>query len=159
MSPDGKYFASLSNDNSFCVWEFSTSQYVYRDAIDNEDVFETILFSPDNTLVTASSLGFIDFWNVTKKKRVRRVKDHEGTVYSVAFSPDGKLFASASEDAKIRVWTTTAGTWLDTLEGHQDKVLSVNFNNNGNYLVSASKDGRCIVWRITQGKGKNLKKI
>lgn len=159
MSPDGKYFASLSNDNSFCVWEFSTSQYVYRDAIDNEDIFETILFSPDNTLVTASSLGFIDFWNVTKKKHVRRVKDHEGTVYSVAFSPDGKLFASASEDAKIRLWNTTDGTCLDTLKGHQDKVLSVNFNNNGNYLVSASKDGRCIVWRIAQGKGKYLKTI
>lgn len=159
MSPDGKYFASLTSDNSFCVWDFSTSQCVYRDAIDNDDIFETILFSPDNTLVTASSLGFIDFWNVTKKKHVRRVKDHEGTVYSVSFSSDGKLFASASEDAKIRLWNTTDGTCLDTLEEHQDKVLSVNFSNNGNYLVSASKDGRCVVWKIVHNRGKFLKTI
>ena len=59
---------------------------------------------------------------------------------SVAFSPDGKRLASASEDQTVKVWDATSGQETLTLKGHTDWVLSVAFSPDGKRLASASED-------------------
>ena len=39
-------------------------------------------------------------------------------VNSVAFSPDGKTVASASDDNTVKVWSVADGHCQQTLEGH-----------------------------------------
>src|SRR5947208_8524880 len=45
-------------------------------------------------------------------------RGHLGRVRSVAFSPDGRLLASGSEDRTIKLWDAATGTNLRTLYGH-----------------------------------------
>jgi WD40 repeat protein len=42
---------------------------------------------------------------------------HSGPVYSVAFSPDGSLLASGSEDDTIKLWRVSDGALVRTLTG------------------------------------------
>jgi WD40 repeat protein len=71
---------------------------------------------------------------------------HTRAVSSMAFSPDGSLLASASEDMTVRLWDPASGECLGALEGHTDHVLGVVFSPDGSLLASASWDDAVRLW-------------
>ncbi|HRS14606.1 MAG TPA: WD40 repeat domain-containing protein, partial [Candidatus Bipolaricaulis sp.] len=69
-------------------------------------------------------------------------------VRSVAFSPDGTVLASGSDDGTIKLWDVTSGTGLRTLTGHTYPVNSVAFSPDGKTLASGSNDGTVLLWDV-----------
>ncbi|CAD6501903.1 BgTH12-02148 [Blumeria graminis f. sp. triticale] len=45
------------------------------------------------------------------EKELETNKGHHGPVWSISYSPDGKLYATASEDGTIKMWKNTPGSF------------------------------------------------
>lgn len=86
-----------------------------------------------------------------KLVELKTLSGHAGPVLAVAFSPDGKTLATASEDAKIMLWDARGGTLKNTLVGHDGPVRSVAFSPNGAILASGSDDFKVIMWDVSSG--------
>ena len=71
---------------------------------------------------------------------------HAGDVLGVAFSPDGRLLATASDDKTARLWDPATGGHLRTLTGHAGKVYGVAFSPDGRLLASGSGDHTVRLW-------------
>ena len=79
------------------------------------------------------------------------LEGHEGTVYSVSFSPDGSLLASGSYGSgtnTIRLWDVATGQEITTLTENWYDVSSVSFSPDGSLLASGGEDRIIRLWEI-----------
>ena len=76
---------------------------------------------------------------------------HEGEVWSVAYSPDGKRIVTASADNSARIWDAATGVELLALVGHEDWVRSAAFSPDGRRVVTGASDNTARVWDVSNG--------
>ena len=99
------------------------------------------VFSPDGkTLATLYANGEIHLYNIATDTRNTIISEHTSDLSLIAFSPNGKTFATADfhEDNKVRFWDPDSGKLQSVIVGHQDGVASLAFNPDGTTLATAS---------------------
>jgi len=87
-----------------------------------------------------------------QKPQVVVQTNHFSETWSVAFSPDGRLIASGSDDKTIKLWDIETGRQLRTLWGHVDAVWSIAFSPDGKKIISGSSDKTVKVWDVQTGR-------
>ena len=149
FSPDGRYLATGSYDNTARLVDVTTGKELIR--VTHEGAVVAVAFSPDGrTLATASEDKTVRVVDVTTGKELSRVT-HEEEVYAVAFSPDGRYLATGSADKTARVVETTTGKELLRVT-HEDGVAALVFSPDGLSLATGSVDNTARVVETTTGK-------
>lgn len=88
------------------------------------------------------------------ESRVRgTLRGHTDSVDSVAISPDGKIFATASGDGTAILWDAANGKQVYVLKGHTAPLWGVAFSPDGKTLLTTSADQTAQLWDLTQCSG------
>jgi WD40 repeat protein len=151
-SPDGTRLASSSPDETVRVWDPEAGREVSRFAC---KAALGVAFGPDGQTVAATSSNQVKLWDVATGREVRTFGNlftaHQLQVNAVAFSKDGRLLASAGEDATVKVWETASGGLLLTFRQHGGPVTCVGFSPDGKLVASGSTDKTVKVWQAQNG--------
>jgi hypothetical protein len=107
-----------------------------------------LAFAPHGRRLVGSHHHLLYCWELGRGGEPVRLSGHSGTVCAFAFSPDGRLLASGSEDRTIRLWDLEAGTELMCFRGHAERVWHVSFAQDGRRLASGSEDRTVRVWNL-----------
>ncbi|MBW4546791.1 MAG: caspase family protein, partial [Symplocastrum torsivum CPER-KK1] len=90
--------------------------------------------------------------NAIQVNRERNIfTGHTMFVRSVAFSLDGKMIVSASDDNTVRLWDLQGNPIGKPFQGHTRPVTSVAFSPDSKMIISASEDNTVRLWDL-QGR-------
>jgi RNA polymerase sigma factor (sigma-70 family) len=112
-----------------------------------------LAYSPDGRyLVTGGPHGDLRVWDAAAGRQVAAPTEKPARVGEIAFSADGKLFATASnDDLTVRVWDAATGRVVRKWDDN-DAFKSVAFSPDGKTLASGNLDEEVLLWEIATGK-------
>jgi WD40 repeat protein len=109
-----------------------------------------VALSHDGRLVAAPSREHRATLLGADGRRLAVLYGHHLDVYSVAFAPDDRTLATASDDGSLRLWDVPSGSPRDVLMGHSGRIWCVTFSPDGRTLATASRDGTVKMWDTTR---------
>jgi WD40 repeat protein len=148
-SHNGSWLATKSNDGSLKVWDVATHKELQSlPAVDDNFVHASVSFSPDDRWLVMGLPKSARVWE-TKTWQLKRELPNGLKVWSVAFSSDGTLLATASYASRMAIVYDTS-TWNEISKIElAGQVSSVAFIPNSRWLVTTAPDGTKI-WEVTK---------
>ena len=136
--------ASGSYDNTIRIWNLNN--YKEEKIINESGKVFCLLEFEKNKILSGTSENCINLWDIQSRNDacIYSFTGHELWINALVKCND-IYFASASNDAKIKIWDYNKKNCVSTLEGHSDCVLSLVLLKNNN-LCSGSADLTIRIW-------------
>ena len=159
ISPDGRSMISGGSDKTIKIWLLGLTDERSIDCLATLKAHQLavngIAFNPIESEVAFASVSSdrrAILWGMESKTPLNIFTAHTQAVKTIAFSPDGKLLATAGDDGLILIWDVDCRKLVQTLSAHRWTISALSFSADGNTLVSASWDGNIKFWQVKSGQ-------
>ncbi|MYB93096.1 T9SS type A sorting domain-containing protein [Candidatus Poribacteria bacterium] len=170
FSPDGKTLASIGN-GIVHLWDVDTGNLLHTLVRKRHHVGNAIqgvsplrvVFSPDGKILASTTIypyDLLQLWDV-ETGHLLHTLEHENYFNDIAFSPDGKMIASAigGRDGHILYfWDVETGQRLRTFTEHGYNINSIAFSPDrqtlaigSSYTIRGNDGGDLTLWDLDTG--------
>lgn len=136
---------AIAAGNTVLIWDLTGGRAVCRFEAHVDTIDAMVFASSEQRLATGSRSGEVAVWDL-EGKSLDRGRPHRLRVTDLAFSPDGRLLASASRDRSIGLLDLAAEKPRPNLDFHLEYVTSLAFSPDSQTLAAGSNDRRISLW-------------
>ena len=130
------------------------------------DTVDAVALDPvtANLLATGCHDGSVRIYDIAKNAVVKQIAAHTAmtgkSVYAIAWTPDGKQIASASQDQTVKLWDAAGGNLVREFKaydekafpkGHRNQVFCLAFSKDGQLLATGGQDRSVKLWKVADG--------
>jgi WD40 repeat protein len=134
FSPDGTIVAVGNRNSTTCLFEVATGRLLRRLAWQST---HELKFDPSGKRLAAAYVdGNLAVWSVETGDLLQRAKARAEELYSLDWSPDGKIIATSGRNASVALWRAANLALLHEIEG-PEWIICVRFNPQGTRLIFA----------------------
>ena len=155
FSPDGKRFATASEDKTVRVWHAESAAEIRR--FTGKDKKGFVAFSPDGKRILFADERRLRYWDIETWKEIKLEYLWDGREIDypmgriAAFSPDGRIFAYILGGSNLNFWNFE--TWKNEFQGEiGGSITSLAFSPDGKRIVLASSDKTVYIWDVETKK-------
>lgn len=134
-------------------WDISKREKIWQ-SDESKFGLPAVALSHDESRIAVGNFAdnFVRLMDATNGKQLKEIRGHRAKVTGIAYSPNGKYFATASLDRDVKLWDAATNKEVKTFIGHADYVYSIEFSLDGQRLLSGSSDRTARLWDIATGK-------
>jgi eukaryotic-like serine/threonine-protein kinase len=155
FSPDARRLGVCAQEGAAGVWDLETGKAMALFPAHGEVGHTAVTLAPDGgRFAYPTGDRAIHLWDLAAGAEAAVLRGHRAIISAMAFSPDGKRFASGAQfpDNTARLWDAATGELIAVLAGHQNHVTAVAFSPDGALLGTASMDQTVRLWDGVTGK-------
>jgi WD40 repeat protein len=145
FSPNGDLLAFMGRKLRLNIWNHHSGSVKELRATKFAKDFQ---FSPDGNLLAVASREHIQLWDSASWECQMILKGGESDILAMAFSGDGKLLASATEDGEIGIWNASSGQCIKMIDGIFSPISSVSFSSDSKMLLFGNHGGAVCLSRV-----------
>ena len=142
-APDGRYWAVVDAAGDLRVVDPAGKRTIFSQHV-HHDHGRSIAYSPDGKLIATGSERIL-LWDAPTMTKITPL-EYESSVWSVAFSPDGRRLVSTHGDGSILIWDVVNRELEANLRQHSGAVRSIAFAPDGRRFATTSDDHSVILW-------------
>jgi WD40 repeat protein len=152
FTPDGRALVSTSGDKTVKLWDVSTGRELRTfEGASLSLAVSAVAFSPDGERMATSDENVIKLWDFDAGRALLTLAGRAETVNSVAFSPDGKMFASGGNEPTVKLWDVATGQQVRVLPAGRFVVSAVAFSPDGKIIAGADRKSIAL-WEAATGR-------
>ncbi|NVB40578.1 WD40 repeat domain-containing protein [Pseudenhygromyxa sp. WMMC2535] len=149
FDPDGKRVVTGSRDKTICSWSLRTGKLERRLDAHRRGV-SALCFTPAGELISAGVDGEIKRWSWPRGRLLHAFSGHEGAIYTMGCSADGRLLATGGADETVCIWALESGDLLHRLDVGP-RGMSHAFSGDGEHLVTGEGGDTLRFWSLEDG--------
>jgi len=146
VSGDGRYAVTASADGTARIWQINAT--LPRVTLPGEGG----ILSPARFQALTWQGSSVSLWDIRDGHQILKLDGQTGNVIEAAFSANGDLALTASEDGTARVWDGSSGKLLRTFRADMSPLTHATFSHDGNFVAVVSQDNVGRVWNVNTGK-------